>query len=417
MYIVPVSKIHPSLCPVKVITMRALPIFTIAFTICIQALSQSDYRNGFVITQNHDSIPGLVNFRDGGKSHTNCDFKTSASATATTYSARDLIAYGFIGDKRFESMNVKDGDKEETYFLEVVADGKLRLYQMRDRYWVRKDGAELIELENNTKDQYINGQRVLRDDNKHIATLNMLMADCPKMAGSLRNLRLEKRSLTKAVNDYNKCVGGSSVVFQDKKPWAELNFGVGGGVNFSSLEFKNPQGVAGAIAGTTKATAMMIGVTLDVVSPRVSERLAVAVAAYYSPIAYVVESKFHPGNDYLKMDLHQLKVPVGLKYMFKGRRLVPYVNAGGSFNFNMKSEVTWYEPAQSPVIEFLQSDFEVKPVELGYWAGVGTSFPIGSRVGIQVEFRYEHTNGVVPPERVYLKSPVNNLQALIALKF
>lgn len=288
---------------------------------------------------------------------------------------------------------------------------------MRERYWVQKGGGELIELVNNTRDQYVEGQRVMRDDNKHIATLNMLMADCPEASNLLRNLKMEKRSLTKAVSDYNKCVGGSSVVFQEKKPWAELAFGVGVGINFSSLEFEDTQGVAFAIGGTTKSTAMMIGVTLDVISPRVSERLAVALAAYYSPITYTFDSKYQPGHDYLELDLDQLKVPIGLKYMFKGRRLVPYVNAGGSLTFNVKSKITWYETSQSPVIDFLQSDIEVKTAELGYWGGVGASFPIGSKLGIQIELRYEHTNGVIPADRVYLKSPVNNLQTLVALKF
>ncbi|MGC3943756.1 MAG: outer membrane beta-barrel protein [Chryseolinea sp.] len=397
--------------------MKASLFTALAFVICIPAFSQADYRNGFVITQNRDSISGLVNFRDGGKSYSNCDFKKSADAAVTSYGPKDLIAYGFVGDKRFETKTIKDGDKEEAYFLELVAHGKMRLYQMRDRYWVQKDGAELIELENNTKDQYVDGQRVLRSDNKHIATMNMLMTDCADASDLVRNLKMEKRSLTKAVNGYNKCVGGSSVVFQEKKPWAELKFGVGGGVNFSSLEFKDPQGAAFAIAGTTKATAMMIGVTLDVVSPRVSERFAFTIAAYYSPISYTVDSKYHPGDDYMTMDLDQVKVPVGLKYLFKGGRVVPYINLGGSFNFNAKSKVTWYETSQSPIIEFLQEDFEVKPVELGFWGGVGTNIPISSKLGIQVEFRYEHTNGTVPANRAYIKSPVNNLQALVALRF
>ncbi|MEJ1241014.1 porin family protein [Chryseolinea sp. T2] len=397
--------------------MKSFLFTAIALVLCLEAFCQSDYRNGFVITQNRDSISGLVNFRDGGKSHSSCDFKTSSSAEATTYTAKDLIAYGFIGDKRFESKTIKDGDKLEIVFMEVVVAGNLTLYQMRDRFWVQKKGGDLTELLNNTKDQYVDGQRVMRYDNMHIATLNMLMADCRIVTTSLENSRLEKRTLTKVVNDYNECVGGSSVVFQEKKPWAEVRFAVGGGVNFSSLNFKDAQGAAAAIAGTTKATAVMIGVTLDFISPRVSERLAVTVGAYYSPIAYVVESKFHPGSDYMKMDLDQLKVPVGLKYMFKGRRLVPYVNAGGSFSFNVNSKVTWYEPAQSSIIEFLQADFEVKPAEMGYWGGIGTNIPLNSRLGIQVEFRYEHTNGVVPASRAYLKSPVNNLQALVALRF
>lgn len=93
--------------------MKAFLFFLIALTLCVQVFSQSDYRNGFVITQNHDSLPGLVNFRDGGKSNTNCDFKTSASAAATTYGAKDLIAYGFVDDKRSNQRPLKTATKKE----------------------------------------------------------------------------------------------------------------------------------------------------------------------------------------------------------------------------------------------------------------------------------------------------------------
>lgn len=395
----------------KLLTLTAL---TFAFS---HAMAQSDYRPGFVITLNHDSVPGLVSFRDGGKSHDLCHFKTSGSEQRTTYTPNEITCYGFTGDKRFESKTIKTGDKEESYFLEVVATGKVTLYQMRDRYWVQKEKGALIELENNIKDQYVDGQRVMRYDNKHIATLNMLFADCPKMANSMRNLRLDKRSLTTATNQYNKCVG-AAVVFQEEKPWVQFDFGAGGGMNFSTLEYTGSPAVAGVILGTTKSNAFMFGVTLDAISPRVSERLAVTTAAYYSSIDYVTKSNYATRNDYLKIDLDQVKVPIGIKYLFTGRRIVPYLNAGASFTFNVKSKEIWYEPAKSSTIEFLQDDFEVKTVETGFWGGLGVRIPVTPKLGAQVEVRYEHTNGLVAYKQSgYLESPVNNLQALLAIRF
>ena len=391
----------------------------LAVILCISVYGQSDYRKGFVITLSHDTTSGLVNFRDGGKAFEVCDFKTSPSANATTYTPKDIAGYGFVGDKRFESKNIKiEGGVEVAHFLEVVVHGKVTLYQMRDKYWVQKENADLLPLENNEKEQYVDGQRVIRYDNKHIATLSMVMADCPDVTISMRNLRLDKRPLTKIVNDYNQCIGGSSVVVQEKKPWAEFHIGVAAGANFSALEFTGTESIAGAITGTTKNTAPMIGVMVDIVSPRVNERIAVVTGAYYLPMTYVTESKFNPGSDYLKIKLDQLKVPVGVKYLFKGRRIVPFVNAGMSFTFNVKSNVTWYEPARSPNIAFLQSDFMVKTTELGYWGGLGATVPITSKLGALVELRYEHTNGITPHmQSAYLQSSINNLQVLVAVRF
>lgn len=399
--------------------MKALSFAAIALAICVQAFGQSDYRNGFVITHSHDSISGLVNFRDGGKAYEICDFKASAGAAVTTYGAKEIAAYGFTGDKRFESKTFKaEAGVEQTNFFEVVVRGTVTLYQLRDTYWVQKGSAEFIQLQNNEKESYVDGQRVTRHDNQHIATLNMLLADCPKVTRAMNNLRLDKRSLTKVINDYNNCAGGSSVVFQDEKPWVKLDAGVAAGVNFSTLEFTGTQAIAGAITGSTKSTTWMFGLMLDVLSPRVSERFAFVTGALYSPITYTTESKYKPGNDYLKIELHQVKVPAGIKYMFKGGRVVPFINAGVSFTFNVKSDVTWYEPANSPNIEFLQSQFEVKTTEFGYWGGVGVTVPITSKLRTLIEFRYEHTNGITPHlDSPFLESSINNLQGLVALKF
>lgn len=399
--------------------MKTFSVAAIMLAICSATSAQSDFRDGFVITQGGDSISGQVNFRDGVKAYEICDFREIKGATTVQYTSEDIAAYGFVGDKRFESKKYNvAGAGEAVGFFEVILDGAVTLYQFRESYWVQKGDGDILQLMNTEKEVYIDGKRAVRRSNQHIATLNMLLSDCPKRNPYMHNLRLDRRALTKVIDHYNACVGVTPTNYQETKPWLTFDPGLAVGATFAKLEFTGMSEISGAIIGTTHANSITFGFVADVLSPRITERFAHVTGALYSKVTYVTESKFKRGSDYLKIDLNQLKVPVGIKYLFKGGQVVPFVNAGASFTINLKSEVTWYEPPTSSNIEFLQREFTVKDAEVGYWGGLGAAVPMGSRLNWVIEFRYERTNGLTPHlDSPFLKSRIDNIQILMALKF
>src|SRR5687768_12268316 len=109
--------------------MKILLLLTTAMIIAKIGWSQTDYRNGFIITNARDTLYGLVNYREGAKAYQSCDFKVSKSQSANTYEPQNTIGYGFENDNAFQSREISiKGKPSKVAFLEVIVRDLVSLY-------------------------------------------------------------------------------------------------------------------------------------------------------------------------------------------------------------------------------------------------------------------------------------------------
>ena len=126
------------------IQIRNLSIL-IFILINIEVNAQSDFKSGYVILNNSDTLFGKIDSRGDRTMSKTCRFKPTNSDLITEYSPRELNEYQFIGGKRYVSRTLESGIP---VFLEYLIKGKLNVYyyvdgEGKDHYLIDKEGFPL----------------------------------------------------------------------------------------------------------------------------------------------------------------------------------------------------------------------------------------------------------------------------------
>jgi hypothetical protein len=298
------------------------------------------------------------------------------------------------------------------------------LYKFEGSYFIEKGKDGLQQLTNETREVYVDGKKVLKNTNQYISTINMLVFECVEIRTKIQKARLEERSLTNLIEDYNRCKGESSVTFKAKRPWTKTIIGVTAGLNISQLNFNGHPAydhLAGDFEGSRSP---LIGFSFDILSPRLNERvsfhgdLLYLTSKYYSYTLY--SSNSYVERNYVSIELQQLKVPVGFRYTFARREVTPYINAGISFTIHLGSNSKWVqEVASNRVVSTYENEaLAIENRQFGLWGGCGVMKSINKKLNAFVELRYEQTDGIVQfsVDSQGLDSKIPNFQVLIGVR-
>ena len=162
-----------------------LLVISLIIPCSFMAYGQPDFRDGYIITAENDTIYGKIDFRSGFKNRKLCRFKGQNGLVE--YTPDQITGYRFIND-RFYSAQIIPGT-----FVEVLVSGKLSLFRDGYDFYIQKEGDSLIRLE--TKEirdtVYDNGSPkvVLRQDTKWKEILSSITSPTePQTAGRLQRL-------------------------------------------------------------------------------------------------------------------------------------------------------------------------------------------------------------------------------------
>lgn len=201
--------------------------------------AQTDFRPGYVISLNGDTISGEIDYRGDQLMATICRFKSN-DGKEVEYTPEDIIGYRFTDSKYFVSKEL-EGKK---VFLEFLIKGQMNIYYYRDEkgdhYFVEKADIELTEL------PYEEGIKLDEDGigtkyktTKHLLLLTYLMQDAPMLRPKIENLgKPEHNQLIKLAEDYHNivCKDNKCVIYVKKQTPVRVELVVVGGIiNFFNL--------------------------------------------------------------------------------------------------------------------------------------------------------------------------------------
>lgn len=407
--------------------MNRLIFFTAAFFVSTLTFAQSDLKKGFVITSSTDTLFGLINYKEGLKSYKSVTFKKSNGGSPITYTANEIRGYGFIDGKYFESKKItEEKESPQVVFVEVKVNGGVSLYKFDYSFFVAKTGDTLRRLNNEIGLKQVDGKLVEWNGNQHVVILNWLLFDCAELRERVQKTRLVERELTSLIEDYNKCTGKTVVTYNANKPWIKIGVAMTAGLQISQLEFSTSVDNFKHLRGTFDVSKSPVaGFSFDILAPRISERFS-----FHGDLLYIF-SKYQNVNiftnyysterDYVTIKLHQLKMPVGVRYTFPEKKITPYINMGFSATIHLSSASTWTQEVEGHFNDvFIRQEMnEALPItslQLGYWGGVGVTKFITSKLRVFLELRYEHTNGVARPDpNESLRSRIHNFQITLGV--
>jgi hypothetical protein len=159
------------------------------------SFAQTNYKPGYVITNNGDSIPGFINYKERDLNPSFFSFKSAENAAAKTYRIRDCKAYGLISLEKFErhlvdisqskeelsdlSYGLDTSKVRDSVFLKVIQTGKnVTLYSYTDRIKIRfyvKESAGLEPYELLHATYKLDEAGKIKDYNQYLRQLSVLM--------------------------------------------------------------------------------------------------------------------------------------------------------------------------------------------------------------------------------------------------
>jgi len=367
--------------------------------------AQTDFRPGYIITNDFDTIQGLIDYRGDIRNSTLCQFKPDPSTEPQTYYPSDIKGYRFIDGKYYTSRVIHKEGSRERLFLEYLVHGIADLYYYRDNtgdhYLIEKEGENFIELTNVQVEVYRNDKKYFIPSNSYIGLLKATFSDCEEILPEIDKVKFKHNDLINITSDYHSivCEGEDCIIYEKKLPVVSLSIGPVIGLNYASLkyfivelypdlDFRSDWSLRG-------------GVSLNLQSPRLNEKISFQIdAVIMNNYFYAFDKQENTLVDeitYNDVHIHlsTLKLSLLLKYTYPKGKIVPTVFAGFVGDFGLKSDNLriFERDIESIVFRYDYTDIPMSDISMGIQTGLGLNYILDPSKTLSLQFYYEYIQG------------------------
>ncbi|MDH6355753.1 hypothetical protein M2132_002099 [Dysgonomonas sp. PH5-45] len=306
-------------------------IFLFSFTVSV--LAQSNFKQGYIITNSNDTVRGWVDYRTDAINCKQCRFKTSEEAPATVYYPSDIAGYRFAEEgKYYVSRKVTIDGVEQTHFLEFMLQGLMNLYSLKtnNRYifFFENEENQMVTVQKGPDVEISNVQ--VRPDLKYRGVLRYIFRNRPDVASLADNIDYTPQAMmriTKRYHDEVCTTGQECIVFENKHPNET-------GINFAFSAYMGTQRLTYAFKDDSddsriEAWGPMIGGQMFVYFPRWSKSFGVLLdvaLSYQNKSSYV--TGYYYGKNTIKFKAMALNFSPGVRYTFTKYKLRPVIGGG-----------------------------------------------------------------------------------------
>lgn len=369
-------------------------ILLICFIISVDTFGQNDFRDGYIITLEQDTLRGQVDYRSNVKNYVSCLFKNTNGERE--YFPDQITGFGYVDD-RFFSSEVVDG-----WFAEVLVLGEMSLYKFEEKYLIKKND-ELYELEAKAIEEE-NEAIGTKKDNRWKGIVTFLINDCMSDYGeTIRTLTLGEKSITRLVLQYNDCKNTNSVVFKANKPWTKFELGAAFGVVHSNIGINEKSVIFRHLDNSYNSLNPSFGLVFKVSFPRLSESLAFQSELHFlkSNYASLIEMDGVPLEYHdTFINLNLMSIPLSVKYSLPEKKYGLYFQGGINLDFYFNSNARVFSESifENVVTTFPESQaFEINKSQFGIWAGAGLRKSL-NRYRLDSSIRYTQITGFTDAE-------------------
>ena len=285
---------------------KLLLLFIFLFTF-VQINAQTDFRAGYVIKENNDTLFGEIDYRGDFSMGERCRFRLNEKERVNIFYPNEILGYRFNDSKYFVSKEVND----KQVFLEYLVNGEINIYYLRDNngdhYFLDKEGSTITEIRYNEEIRYIGNTQYLHKSTEHIGLLNFYMQDAPDFQSRIAKInKPEHENLIKLAKDYHNkvCEDGACVIYEKKASLFKFDIEIKGGIaNYNNEDIN-------------KKNYFQAGVLAHFWMPRISEKLYFRTGMLYS---YLERS-----NDHVSV----YKFPIQIEYIYPTGIVRPKVALG-----------------------------------------------------------------------------------------
>ncbi len=346
--------------------------------------SQSDFREGFLINQEKDTIHGLIDYKGSLRNLSKCRFKSDKVSEVREYSPSDIIAFRVLTGGFYRALDVEVNGKLKRLFVEQLIDGIVDIYYYNDvnegEFLIQTEDGKLYNLVNTTKNVEIDGNTYEMDKKEYVGTLKILFEDSPVVAQKLDKIDFDPRSLTKIALEYHNSVCDyDCIIYTKEQAGFVFDLGIIGGYSVSSFELKSEY-FERMMNDFSSSQDPFFGITINAMHPNISQRFGLELDMIWQNSKYVFDSTHYSMNYF--------KVPLILNYSYPVHKLKPTFQLGLSYNKWLKYS------AQNIIPEHIIGDeFQSRKYQYGFLIGAKLSYELASNFNLYVNLRYESYKG------------------------
>ncbi len=186
----------------------------------LSSFSQSDFRPGYIINKNNDTIYGKIDYRGDLLMGNVCTFQDKANG-ARSYGPTDIKGYRLEKGKLFSARELGNG----LVFMEKLNKGALIVFYYRDasgnRYFIEDTANKLVELPFKKEIKYIRNRRAMVPSTIHIGILKYRMRDAPELANDIEKIgRPSHTNLVSIARAYHQKTASATdfIVYEEQPP-------------------------------------------------------------------------------------------------------------------------------------------------------------------------------------------------------
>jgi hypothetical protein len=349
-------------------------------------VAQKKNYNGFVVTDQNDSIFGRLSLSTGKENIKYCIIENTDSQKKYTFD--QIKRYGYIDGACYDTRLLQDT------ILRVLVQGKVSLYKYQTTLYIGKEGEGVYRLETFTNRVVKNGEMYYVEDIKWKGKVALLTSDCNMDPEELKELKLSEPDLTDFVVKYNRCANTAYFEYNSNKKWSKASFGLVGGYYMSTLKVSNDATSYYYTNQTYTEKHPSIGAILKVYYPRVSERLSNQVEINITKTSFnSVKTYEFPSQDEIytnSFDFTVLSIPITFNYTFlKDQKNALELFGGGVVDFFLKSEANISKQIISGNGSFSSEEdpYGIKNYHAGLVGGIGYQRKT-SKTTLRIDLRY-----------------------------
>lgn len=387
-------------------TCRIISLLLPFLLIFNQVICQKNYKEGYIVTNNNDTIRGYI--RDGGgiRNSRYCLFKENENVKK--YYPLDIKFYK-VGTKCYASKKEFNMEKGKNYFVDVLLTGKLNLYYLRKNknilYYLEKQEDSLIGLPyriDNRLDPRT-GSPANRSyqtvSNTYLDTLFSLFGHYKELRPQIMYTEYNHESLTTLTRNYlNLSCNNKNCItyikdFKENKP----TYGFFIGQQFSKI--KNHY----FSIRSSLISSLAFGAFYNAPVSLISDKLSIQVECIANEYNYQNDFDLLPAP-FLELNIssQSIGIPLMIKYKLTETRFSPSIGIGKEFAYVYKSKVNYL------IEEYSYSDFSKKTVNYngfihhshknGWFVDIGLDYKINTLMAVYTNIRLQSINNLTISE-------------------
>jgi hypothetical protein len=302
----------------KSLFMKSLQFALLLALLSISLFAQAQYREGYMITLDKDTLHGQVYYRMNSSAYDVCKFQDAQGTKVFT--PHEISGFGFTDDAFFSSRFI-DG-----LFVEVLLAGRITMFKHKNNLYLKKEGYDYFPIDNE-KMTMVNNHKV-KSPSKWRGLLTYMTSDCNSGSFDFANNTGQIRELILALQTYHTCINEPHIEYKSNRPWTRFEPGIFVGAGISAVEIQPTEFMDGRYNPTTP----LFGVQLTITSPRITDLLALEIHASLSStsIHSLVVREVRQSTLYHEslFSSSMLTTGANLRYALFNKRLQGFVHLG-----------------------------------------------------------------------------------------